>query len=276
MTLPEWGVKATTVPYVRNKLTLPKDLEEYFAYLADWKKMWKGSCMCYEYHFWWHMVMDASGFELAKRINEDIKVYEQYGINGLIEDGTQRPTYPTGYAFYTYARTLYDSSLTCEEIAEDYFSNAFGKDWKLFYDYLEAVGDTMDYYYMHKERSENPAISPFYSIKQAERLDKIGETLAKGRKLIEEHYNSDVRVETVSVRLLEKHANHIELLAAMFAKKARGLDDEAKELFEKYRLLSGKDEIEIGAYFDHTLYMNHLERIAAMKSNLDAPLIESV
>ena len=276
MTLPEWGVKAETVPYVRNKLTLPKDLEEYFAYLADWKKMWHGSCMCYEYHFWWHQCMDVSGFELAKRINEDIKVYKEYGINGIIEDGSQRSFYPTGYHFYTYARTLFDSSLSCEEIAEDYFSHAFGKDWKKFIDYLTELGEAIDYYYLHEKRSADMKVSPFYNPEQAKKLDRVPEIIEIGRKLIEENYNSDYRVQTVSVRLLEKHANHAEILGAALAKKARGMDDEASELYEKYRLLSGKDEVEIGTYFDHTLYMNHISRIFKTKSNLSGPIIESV
>ena len=272
MTLPEWGVKAKTVPYERNKLTLPKDLEEYFAYLAEWKKMWHGACMCYEYHFWWHMVLDASGFELAKRINEDIKVYEKYGINGLIEDGTQRPFYPTGYHFYTYARTLFDSSLSCEEIAEDYFSCAFGDTWKKFYAYLEELGDAIDYYYLHDMMKKL-----HYSEENVKKLARVPEIVAKGLELIKEHYNSDYRIRTASVRILEKHAKHTELLAAALAKKAVGLDDEAMELYEKYRIESGKDEIELGLYFDHTLYNNHLPGIFKKKSEFTGgPIIESV
>ena len=67
MTLPEWGVKKKTVPYKRNQNTLPADLEEYFAYFAEWKKMWNGANLCYEYHFWRHQAFDLSGIELAKR-----------------------------------------------------------------------------------------------------------------------------------------------------------------------------------------------------------------
>jgi hypothetical protein len=212
-----------------------------------------------------------SGFELAKRINEDVKVYEKYGINGIIEDGTQRPFYPTGYAFYTYARSLFDSSLSCEDIAEDYFSCAFGKDWKDFYEYLRELGEAFDYYYLHDMMKK-----VFYSPENTKKLAKIPEIIAKGRKLIEEHYNSDVRMQTVSVRILEKHANHMELLGEALYKKSLGKDDEAFEIFEKYRLLSGKDEIEIDPYFDHTLYFNHITRIFKEKSDFGNVIIESV
>ena len=101
--------------------------------------------------------------------------------------------------------------------------------------------------------------------------------MAKGLELIKEHYNSDYRIRTVSVRILEKHAKHVELLAAALSKKAVGLDDEAMKLYEKYRIESGKDEIELGLYFDHTLYNNHLPGIFKKKSEFaGGPIIESV
>ena len=148
MTLPKCGVKKNTVPYKRNQNALPSSLEEYFAYFAEWKKMWKGASLSYEYHFWRHQAFDLSGIELAKRINEDIKVYKAYDINGIIEDGSQRSFFPTGLAFYTYARTLFDTSLSPEEIAEDYFSHAFGEDWKSFYDYLAKLEEKIPFHYV--------------------------------------------------------------------------------------------------------------------------------
>ena len=40
--------------------------------------------------------------------------------------------------------------------------------------------------------------------------------------------------------------------------------------------LSGKDEIEIDPYFDHTLYFNHITRIFKEKSDFGNVIIESV
>ena len=262
MTLPELPSEITLRPYERNKNILPKNLEEYFAYLEDWRRSWHGASMCYEYHFWRHQVRDVTGFELAKLIVKDIEVYRDHGINGIIEDGSQRCFYPTGYHFYTYARKLFDISLSEEDIAKDYFSTAFGEDWRSFYNYLDRLREAIDYRYLSKIVN-----TPFYSPENVSRLAKVPEILAEGRELIAKHYNSDHRLRTVSVRLLERHARHIELLWAALSKRAVGKDDEALELYEKWRIETGKDEAEIGAYFDHTIYARHTRTLFNKKSD---------
>jgi len=45
-----------TVPFVRNNITLPRDLDTYMAYFDEWKKLWSGDNICFEYHFWRHQV----------------------------------------------------------------------------------------------------------------------------------------------------------------------------------------------------------------------------
>ena len=270
-TLPEWGVKAVTRPYVRNKLTLPKNLEEYFAYFADWKAAgWRGANICYEYHFWRHQYFDISGIEISKLIVNDVKTYMEYGITGIIEDGSQRSFFPTGLAFYTYARSMYDSSLTAEEIAEDYFSHAFGEDWKKFYDYLAELEDKMKYRYCQGEISANLGVSPLYNPEIAKKLDLVPEIVERGRALIRSHYNSDYRVRTVSVRLLEHHADFAEKHAAALRAKAVGNDALAKEIGTALRIEFGKREPLIKSYFDQYVSFNYLRAfIYDSKSNTE-------
>ena len=260
MTLPEWGVKAQTVPYVRNKLRLPKDLEEYLAYFADWKKAgWKGANLSYEYHFWRHQHLDMTGIEISKVINNDVRTYNEYGINGIIEDGSQRSFFPTGLPFYTYARSLYGDSLSAKEISEEYLSCAFGEDWKDFYEYLLELESKIKYRYLQGKLSENRNASPFYSPKTADLISTVGETLEKGRRLIDSHYNSNYRVRTVSVRLLEHHLDYTRMLADALYEKALGNDDAADEKFESMRVEFGKRECDIQAYFDHCQCFTYLK-----------------
>ena len=93
-TLPN-GVQVEPAPFVRNKLKMPPTLEDFFALFEGWKKAWSGDNISFEYHFWRAMWMDISHIGIAKRLSEDVKVYRQYGINGILEDGSQRCFFPT-------------------------------------------------------------------------------------------------------------------------------------------------------------------------------------
>ena len=262
-----------TAPYVRNKNDLPSGFDGIFAHFNNWRKTWKGSNISYDYHFWRHQYYDLGGIERSDIINRDIKFYAENGVDGVIEDGSQRSFFPTGLAFYTYARTLYDNSLSFDEIAEDYFTCAFGEDWKLFYDYLEKLGKAFDYEYLEGRKSGDMSRSQYYSPEHSERLSKIGEITEYGRKLIADHYNSEFRIRTVSVRLLEKHAKFADLLAAALVPKAVGNDDLADELLKKMKLEMGKEEAFIQSCYDHGLAFYALDMIFSKRTRDVGPII---
>jgi len=259
--VPEVMEKLETQPYVRNKLTLPNSLALNFAYFDKWKENWKGANVAYEYHFWRHQYYDLGGMYIADIVNQDVKAYKKQAVNGIIQDGSQRSFFPTGLVFYTYARTLYDNSLSMEEIAEEYFSCAFGEDWKKFYDYLKEVGDAFDFRYMEGENAADSERSKYYNPAHAEDLAKVRDITAKGRELIREHYDMPYRVQTVSVRLLEMHAKYAELLADALIPKTKGDDDEADRLFKIMVDETGKDEVYFQTCYDHGLAIYSIKPI---------------
>jgi len=264
--LPAVSRNAQTKPYERNKLVMPKTLEENFAYFAKWKEMWKGANMAYEYHFWRHQFYDVGGIALSKIINEDVRSYKKHDVNGIIQDGSQRSFFPTGLVFYTYARTLFDSSLTAEQLAEEYFSCAFGENWKPIYDYLEEVGKAIGFGYLEGEMSSDPARSPYYNPEHVKSLQSVREITAKGRELIAAHYNKPFRVQTASVRVLELHAEFVELLADALIPKAQGNDEEAKRLRDVFMAQIGKKEVYFETCYDHHLAFYAYERIFNSKT----------
>ena len=266
-TLPESGVTSKPVPFVLNKLTLPASFEEYLAYFAEWRKFWHGGTFSYEYHFWWHQCCDIGGIRLAERINEDVKAYKKYDVNGVVEDGSQRSFFPNGLPFYTYARTLFDTSLSSEEIAKDYYSFAYGEDWEKFYNYLRKISDVFDVRYFEGELSQNPKVSAYYNPKYAKNLEALDEILAEGRALVDEHYNSDYRVRTVAVRLLEYHLEFCRGLADVMKLKAVGDDAAAKAEYARFRDSFGKHETAIERYFDMALYFGRYNRIACVEES---------
>ena len=252
----EKDVKIT--PYVRNKNELPNNFDELFANFKNWTKGWSGANLAYEYHFWKNQLWDVGGILFSRVINRDIKFYKKNAINGVIEDGSQRSFFPSGLAFYTYARTLYDVSLSAEEIAEEYLSCAFGDDWKKFYDYLEKLGEAFGHDYLSGDRNRGTGRSEWYAPEQVEILKNIDKILEYGRKLIAENYNSDYRVRTVSARLLEFHAKYAEYFAKLLIEKAQGNDEAAKEIYTVMCAEIGKGELAFERWYDHCNTFNHI------------------
>lgn len=258
-----------TVPeYKRNDIILPSKVEEYFVHLNNWKKTWKGSCIAYEYHFWRHQYYDLSGLNIARVVNEDVKAYAKHNIQGIIEDGSQRSFFPNGFAFYCYARTLFDISSNYDDLLEDYFSLAYGERWREFYNYLEKISATIDFKLVEQERSEDYSVSRFYNHAEADKLHSVRDITSEGLKLIRENYNHQNRITTFSVRLLEMHAEYCKLFADAMMFKAKGMDQSAWEKFNLFRDTIGKYEAEYQGVYDHGLAMNSLKNnVFSLKTN---------
>ena len=105
-----------------------------------------------------------------------------------------------------------------------------------------------------------------YDPSRVEALKSVRSITEEGRKLIKEHYNSDYRVRTVSVRLLELHALYADLLSDALIEKAQGNDEKANELKEKLRIEIGKYELQFERWYDHALYCYALGRMFNAKT----------
>ena len=219
-----------TKPYERNKLTMPGSLAEYLGYFDEWKKNFKGANVCFEYHFWIPMNYDLSGIRIAERVYEDCKLYREEGMDGIIECGTQRSFFPHGLGFYTHARALFDAGLTFEAIEEEYFAAAFGKDWKKFRDYLLELEKVFPYAYFYRVKGNQN----FYSPQMAENMKQMEVVIAKGRELVREYYNGEVRIQTVSVRILECYNKYVRCVSQMAIQKALGNHEETAQILDAF------------------------------------------
>lgn len=273
-TLQEEKVEIKTVPYERNNITLPSSLEGYLAYFDQWKEMWKGSNLVYEYHFWRFQCYDLSEIGFSHRICEDIEVYKDNGFNGIIEDGSQRSFFPNGLAFYTYARKMYDINLTADEIAKDYFDTTFREVSDKFYAYLKKLGKAFDFAYMAKAHFSAEDTRPAYNEESLELLKQFDEIEVEGRTLIQEHYNFPHRLGTASVRLLEYHIEYCAGIAKALLAKVEGDEDRAAELYHKLRVEFGKKEIEVEKYYDHYNFCLAYNYVFGAMSKATAPVVE--
>ena len=237
-------------PYVRNRVTLPSSVDEYVAYAKEWQKRCHTKCFVYEYHFWINHYYDPSAVGLAKIIYGDVHGYRNNGLDGVIEDGSQRVYFPNGFCFYTYANSLFDASLSFEEIREDYFSHAYGEDWRQVSDFMERVGSIFDHKYLAGERSANPAVGKHYNPAMGEQMRGIYDAVKAFEPFVEAHKNMPMRVQTVSMRILSRYLQYLTGIAPALIRKAFGAGEEAKAAYNEFLRSFGKYEVEMDLWYD--------------------------
>ena len=242
--------------YTRNKLTMPRSLEENIQYFKGWSPAFSGDSFVFEYHFWKPQHYDLSGQVIAKRIYDDVKAYRDLGFDGIVQCGTQRAFFPNGFHFYTHARSLFDKDVAFEDLLTDYYSCAYGANYEQFIKALAALSDALDYEYVcYPSAVRRPEK---YATKDAsEKIAKARAAAEKLLALVRENYNSDDRIVTVSVRLLEYYCNCYLGDFILLLEKKSLLDDEgARKVAENFKNSIGNVEPLIDTYFDHAQAFN--------------------
>ena len=249
----ENSVIPEAAPYIRNVWEPAVGAEENLALLHTWRKLWKGPAFCYEYHFWRHQFNDPGAQTFAKRIWEDIRGIKYMGIDGFVEDGSQRSGFPNAFPVYIYAETLMNRECDFEAVRADYFSHIYGEDWQQALSILERMSAVFDFGYLEGEKSVDKRISDFYNPAQAEKLKLVAEIAAEERSLVAKHLAMPTRPQTISWRMLGLHAQFCEKLAQVMIAKAQGHNFEAVKLAEEFYDELGVREIEFEPYYDHCL-----------------------
>lgn len=246
-------------PYDLNRAAPPKELKACFAHLDEWRKRFAGDAFAYEYHFWRSQYRDFGGFTHARTIYNDVRHLKAHGLRGIIEDGSQRSFFPTGFCFYVYAETLFDASVRFDALVEDYFSHAFGADWRQVVDYLEGLGARMPAAYFSGMDSADPARGAMYNPSMAKTLRTVPAWVDAFRPVIQAHLGQEMRASDVSWRRLSAHADLASGFALAAAKTADGED--AAEDFRALRDDFSGREIYMEQSYDHLLFWRTWEGV---------------
>ncbi len=246
-------------PFQLNQNRFPQGMGACLSYLDEWKKQWKGDCFCYEYHFWRQQYYDPSGLYLAKLLYEDVSALRSCGLDGIVEDGSQRSFFPTGLPYYVYGEMLFDSAQDFDTLVEDYFVHAFGKNWKEAYDYLAKIQDCLDFHYLSGYCSADEQVGLFYNPKMAEKLRCLPALVDEFEPVIEANLTQSQRVAHVSWSQLTYFGKYVKLLSEALALKAEGKDREADCALDTLAEEFGKEETYIQHNFDHFLAIYSLK-----------------
>lgn len=262
--VPNKVVETEMDKYVCNKLELPKTVDEYLTYGRAWTKMTGVKTFAYEYHFWRHQWYAPDPIEFAKLIYDDVRGYKINGIDGTVQDGSQRSFFPNGFSFYVYAQTLYDTSVDFETLKEDYFSHAYGEDWKEVAAFFERLGKALTSEYLAQAANRGM----FYNPDMAQKISSAIDEINKFEPFVKEHLNSEFRAQTVAYRILRRYLQYCKELANIFTVKCLGADASAKRMFEEFALEFGKYELEIERWYDHFLAIGSLSGVFAAIRNV--------
>ena len=237
-------------PYVRNKIEDCKTVDEYVAYARAWQRKCNVNVFSYGYHFHLHQYFCPGVLDFARIIHGDVKGLSANGIRGIVEDGSQRSFFPNGFAYYVYASTLFDNSVEFDDLVKDYFSHAYGEDWREVYDFFGALDEVFDVKYMTGFASADASRGRFYNPEMAEKFRKVKEICSRMGDFAEKHKNMPMRSQTVMHRVLRRYFEYCEGLAYPLTLKAMGLSIEASEAYEEFRTEFGKYELEMDGLFD--------------------------
>jgi hypothetical protein len=255
-------------PYVRNKSGRLDTLEESMHRFDLWLERANCDTYVYDYYFWKPQFYAPGVLSFAKRIREDIFAYRDNGFKGMVIDGSQRCYFPNAFSFYVYGAVLFDNSLSLEELIEDYFSHAYGDQWKTVVEFFREIDQLMPQTYLECLHTA-PVPSNFYKPEMQAQLLAVKERLQSYAAFFQDHRNMPYRVQTVAMRLLRHYVDFCIGYAEFMELKCMGKDGEAKETALNFLKEFGKREESIERYYDHFMACNAFLAILNTKSEFD-------
>lgn len=238
-------------PFERNKLEFPKGVAENIALLRAWQKDFPGDSFDFDYHMMWDHFRDPGYIPVSKILSQDIRGLKDIGIDGYVSCQLQRAFFPTGLPMTVLGRTLWSRDIAYDEIAEDYFSSAFGPDGKLAQGYLESISFLFDPRYL---RGETPRICP----ESAANLAKIPDVVDAFMPTIEKNLSLDNPCWAKSWLYLKHSAELSKLLAMAAEAEARDHKELAKAQWEEACKYAWEHEPELHPVLDVFFFINTL------------------
>lgn len=121
---------AETAPYIRNRITLPVNLNDNLAYLSKWQKTLKTDCFDFEYYLWNAHFGDPGNEKSAEIIVSDIKSLKRLNMNGMLSCQQQRASFPSALPLYLMGKTLWNRDTSFNEAADEYYQKTYGLEKK--------------------------------------------------------------------------------------------------------------------------------------------------
>lgn len=240
---------AETAPYVRNKLVMPKTVNENLAHLSDWKQQFSGDSFDFDYHLMWDHMLDPGYYECARILHKDMAGLDSIGLNGMVSCQVQRAFFPTALPMYAMARALWDKNSDFEEIAAEYFRAAFGEEGEAVRQYLKKLSELF--------------LPPYQRMELPQEDQNAAKSFAGAKELAEEfraQYIDGKAAESLNWKYLSYHAELCIILAQMLYHRAMGNQEESLAYGRRLEAYLSQIEPDTHKVLDVFNYKNVLNR----------------
>lgn len=230
-------------PFELNKIKLPNTVSNYLKLLEKWQECFKGDSFDFDYHLGRSHYGDAGYYEIARIISKDIKNLKRLGLNGLLSCQQQRTFFPTALPSYVMGKTLWNTELDFEEIAQDYFRSAFGEGWEVCKAYLMKISEIFDMDYWHLGGG---SINEAYSKKVLEAVEVVSDF----KEIAKFHQNHVHPTEKLSWKYIAYHLEYTTLFAKALSAKAAGEEALANTYWSAFAQYLNENEDELQPALD--------------------------
>lgn len=146
--------KVEVPPYRLNQNEPPKTNEMCLAMIQKWQDVFDGDSFLFDYNQIWDHYKDPGYMHVAARIAGDNRLLAKLGFNGLHSCQFTQVGSPTWLPTYTHGVSMWNTALTFDEIADEYFTAVFGEDAARAKAWLTALSDDFDPPYLRHEKPD--------------------------------------------------------------------------------------------------------------------------
>ncbi len=256
-------------PYTRNNWEPPTTAEEYFSHFKQWQSVFPGTCIAYEYHYWVHQYREPGTVYMSRRIYEDVLSWKILGLDGGLEDGSNKSFFPNGFIDHIYGATLWDRELNYDAELEEYFRHIYGSDWKCVHQYLTNISEAFGNGYLCDHKTIVSNYDSKFNREKEKEFSRVYVLTANMRQIIASHMAMPTRPQTVSWRLLLHHTRWCDALAEALICKCKGDTEGAVQLWESSMSEIGKHDFETERYFDFGLAAASIHAILKKRPKIE-------
>ncbi len=227
-------------PFVLNKLKFPESVEGLLAYVREWRKVYHGDMLVFDYYYMWDCYKDLGGIDRSRVIHKDIRNYKELNLTGLISCQGQRVFCPTSLGMNIMASTLWNRDCDFDQVLDYVMRAEYGEDYAAVRNYLQALST---YSLPEVTRLEKP-----FAFENIPMYEKGLEAARAFSAVIEEHLDSSDLCEATSWKYLKFHTALSVMMITAFIDISNGVDP--MSTWPPIEEFINRNEWETRQYFD--------------------------